>query len=140
MLFLIRVCGSITSISKELSEKKISSHCPLVQANCKVWWWKCYGSRLFCCLRAWSTSLIALIESIMNSLLYQIVLEENSRPFEAKKWRVMDWRRQSPGLNFIEMLWGDLKQAVHARNPSNIAQLKRFCMEEWANILAVDIW
>lgn len=33
--------------------------------------------------------------------------------------------KSEPGsYNQIEMLWGDLKWAVHARNPSNITQLK----------------
>ena len=31
----------------------------------------------------------------------------------------------------MEMLWGDLKWVVHARHPSNITQLKEFCVEEW---------
>lgn len=31
---------------------------------------------------------------------------------------------QSLDLELIEVLWGDLKQAVHARNSSNILQLK----------------
>ncbi|KAI3373739.1 hypothetical protein L3Q82_022323 [Scortum barcoo] len=39
-----------------------------------------------------------------------------------------------PDLNPIEMLWGDLKRAVHARNPSNISQLKEFCIEEWGKL------
>ncbi len=41
---------------------------------------------------------------------------------------------QSPGLNPIEMLWHDLKQSIHARKPSNVAELKQFCKEEWAKI------
>lgn len=106
---------------------------------------------------------LTIIESTMNSSLYQRVLEDNVRPsvgklklnrkwtlqhdndpkhaskstkewLKRKKWKVLEWPSQSPDLNPIEMLWGDLKRAVHARNPSNIAQLKEFCMEEWANI------
>lgn len=53
---------------------------------------------------------------------------------KTKKWRVLEWPSQSPDLNPIEMLWGDLKQAVHARNPSNISQLKEFCIEEWGKL------
>ena len=46
----------------------------------------------------------------------------------------MEWPSQSPDLNPIEILLGDLKWAVHARNPSNIAQLRELYMEEWAKI------
>ncbi len=38
------------------------------------------------------------------------------------------------GLNPTEMLWHDLKQTIHARKPSNVAELKQFCKEEWAKI------
>ncbi|XP_062849643.1 zinc finger protein 638 [Trichomycterus rosablanca] len=51
-----------------------------------------------------------------------------------KKIRTLDWPSQSPDLNPIEMLWQDLKRAVHARCPSNLSQLAEFCMEEWAKI------
>ena len=34
----------------------------------------------------------------------------------------------------MEMLWKDLKQAVHGRKPTNVTELKLFCMEEWAKI------
>lgn len=40
-------------------------------------------------------------------------------PPRRKKWRVLEWPSQSPDFNPIEMLQGDLKQAVPARNPSN---------------------
>ncbi len=40
----------------------------------------------------------------------------------------------SPGLNPMEMLWHDLKQSIHAWKPSNVAELKQFCKEEWAKI------
>ncbi len=43
----------------------------------------------------------------------------------------MEWPSQSPDLNLIEMLWHDLKQSIHARKPSNVAELKQFCKEEW---------
>ena len=43
-------------------------------------------------------------------------------------------RPRSPDLNPIEMLWDDLKRAVHTRHPKNIAELKQFCKEEWSKI------
>ena len=51
-----------------------------------------------------------------------------------KTFKVLPWPSQSPDLNPIEMLWQDLKQAVQARKPSNIQQLKEFCKEEWGKI------
>ncbi len=50
------------------------------------------------------------------------------------KIKVLEWPSQSPGLNPIEMLWHDLKQSIHARKPSNVAELKQFCKEEWDKI------
>ncbi len=46
----------------------------------------------------------------------------------------MEWPSQSLDLNPIEMLWHDLKQSFHARKLSNVAELKQFCKEEWAEI------
>ncbi|KAI4893541.1 hypothetical protein NFI96_034342 [Prochilodus magdalenae] len=40
---------------------------------------------------------------------------------------------QESGLK-IEMLCHDLKQAVHARKTSDVAELKEFSTEEWARI------
>src|SRR4029434_9477715 len=42
---------------------------------------------------------------------------------------------QSPDLN-IKNAWNDLKQAVHARQLSNLTQLEIFCKEEWSKIPA----
>jgi hypothetical protein len=47
----------------------------------------------------------------------------------------LEWPSQSPDLNLIEMLWHDLKRAVHIKNPKNIAELKQFCEEEWSKFL-----
>ncbi|KAK3574432.1 hypothetical protein QTP86_006602 [Hemibagrus guttatus] len=46
----------------------------------------------------------------------------------------LEWPSQSPDLNPIEMLWHDLKKVVHARKPSNVAELQQFCKDEWAKI------
>ncbi|KAF7655117.1 hypothetical protein LDENG_00060660 [Lucifuga dentata] len=46
------------------------------------------------------------------------------------KIKVLECPSQSPDLNPMEMLWQDLKQTVHARKPSNVAELKQFCKEE----------
>ena len=97
----------------------------------------------------------------MNSALYQKILKENVRPsvqdlklkrtwvmqqdndpkhtskstsewLKKPKMKVLEWPSQSLDLNPIEMLWHDLKQAVHAQKPSNVAELKQFYKEEWA--------
>ncbi len=97
----------------------------------------------------------------MNSARYQKILKENVRPsvcdlklkhtwvmqqdndpkhtskstsewLKKNKIKVLEWPNQSPDLNLIEML--DLKQSFHAWKPSNVAELKQFCKEEWAKI------
>ncbi len=53
----------------------------------------------------------------------------------AQEKQILEWSNQSPDLNTIEMLWYDLKQSIHARKPSTVAELKQFCKEEWAKVL-----
>ena len=51
-----------------------------------------------------------------------------------KKIHLLEWPNQSHDLIPIEMLWPDLKRAVHTRHSKNIAELKQFCKEEWSKI------
>nr|ACO14502.1 Transposable element Tcb1 transposase [Esox lucius] len=51
-----------------------------------------------------------------------------------KKINVLEVPSQSPDLNPIERLRGDLKRAVQRRCPNNLTDLEHFCKEEWANI------
>ncbi len=53
---------------------------------------------------------------------------------EEKQNEDFEWPSQSPDLNPIEMLWHDLKKAVHARKSSNVAELQQFCQDERAKI------
>ena len=77
-------------------------------------------------------------QSLMIKTTDQVAVFELSKSttewLDKEKQRVMEWPGQSSDLDPIEMLWGDLKLAVHARHASNIAQLKKFCMEDWADI------
>ena len=50
------------------------------------------------------------------------------------KLKALEWPSQSPDLNPIEMLWFDLKRALHARKPSNLKELRTFYDEEWAKL------
>ncbi len=107
--------------------------------------------------------LAIIIDGTMNSALYQKILKENVRTsvcdlklkhtwvmqqdndpkhtskstsewLKKNKIKVLEQPSQSPDLNPIEMLWHDLKQSIHARKPSNVAELKQFCKEEWVKI------
>ncbi len=115
------------------------------------------------CFTASETGRLAIIDGTMNSALYQKILKENVRLsvcdlklkrtwvmqqdndlkhtskstsewLKKNKIKVLEWPNQSPDLNLIEMLWHDLKQSIHARKPSNVAELKQFCKEEWAKL------
>ncbi len=55
----------------------------------------------------------------------------NSEWLKKNKIKVLEWPNQSPELNLIEMVWHHLKQSIHARKLSNVAELKQFCKGEW---------
>lgn len=57
-----------------------------------------------------------------------------------KKVKVLEWPSQSPDLNIIEPLWGDLKCKVHSRRPKTLHDLGAFCQDEWAAIRPAKIW
>ncbi|KAK3509481.1 hypothetical protein QTP70_035136 [Hemibagrus guttatus] len=115
------------------------------------------------CFAASGPGRLAVINGSMNSAVYQKILKENARPsvcdlklkrtwvlqqdndpkhtskstsewLKKNKMKTLEWPSQSPDLNPIEMLWHDLKKVVHARKPSNVAELQQFCKDEWAKI------
>jgi transposase len=115
------------------------------------------------CFAASRPGQLAIIDGKINSQVYQDILQENVRLsvcqlklnkswvmqqdndpkhgsksttewLKQKKIHLLEWPSQSPDLNPIEMLWHDLKRAIHTRNPKNIAELKQFCKVEWSKI------
>ncbi|KAK3573598.1 hypothetical protein QTP86_030017 [Hemibagrus guttatus] len=115
------------------------------------------------CFAASGPGRLAVINGTMNSAVYQKILKENVRPsvcdfklnrtwvlqqdndpkhtskstsewLKKNKMKTLEWPSQSPDLSLIEMLWHDLKKVVHARKPSNVAELQQFCKDEWAKI------
>ncbi len=112
------------------------------------------------CFAASGPGRLAVINGTMNSAVYQKILKDNVRPSvcdiklkrtwvlqqdndpkhtskstsEWLKKNKMEWPSQSPDLNPFEMLWHDIKKAVHARKPSNVAELLQFFQDEWAKM------
>uniref|UniRef100_A0AAY5LAC0 Tc1-like transposase DDE domain-containing protein n=1 Tax=Esox lucius TaxID=8010 RepID=A0AAY5LAC0_ESOLU len=93
------------------------------------------GSLMFWgCVSSKGTGNLVKIDGKMNAACYQKILavnllswtfHHNSDPkhkarltlqwLQQKKMMVLEWPSQSPDLNIIEPLWGDLIRAVHAR-------------------------
>uniref|UniRef100_A0AAY5L2M0 Tc1-like transposase DDE domain-containing protein n=1 Tax=Esox lucius TaxID=8010 RepID=A0AAY5L2M0_ESOLU len=115
---------------------------------------------LWGCFSSAGTGALVKVEGTMNISKYQAILAQNLQASvrklkmkftfqhdndpkhtsnSTKAWlhqkmiNILEWPSQSPDLNPIEHLWGDLKRAVHRRCPRNLTDLDCFCKEEWAN-------
>ncbi|KAL0160049.1 hypothetical protein M9458_043774, partial [Cirrhinus mrigala] len=53
-----------------------------------------------------------------------------------KHFKVLESPSQSLDLNPVENLWRELKLCVAQRQPQNLKDLEKTCMEKWAKILA----
>ena len=116
---------------------------------------------IWACFTASGPGQLGIIEGKMNSQVYQTILQDNVRMsvhqlklcrrwvmqqdndpkrksttewLQKNKIRLLEWPSQSPDLKPVEMLWIDLKRAIHMRRPKNMTELKQFCQEEWAKI------
>ncbi|KAI3362192.1 hypothetical protein L3Q82_012521 [Scortum barcoo] len=59
-----------------------------------------------------------------------------ARHIARKHFNILEWPSQSPDLNPIENLWRELKLRVAQRQPRNLKDLEKICVEEWAKIPA----
>jgi transposase len=124
------------------------------------------GSLMFWgCVSFHGTGNLVKVEGRMDSVYYQQILNENlhasarklkmGRNFQFqhdndpkhrskstiqwlrnKKVKVLEWPSQSPDLNIIEGVWGELKKAVYKRHPKNLKELEEICHDEWTKLPA----
>uniref|UniRef100_A0A8C7T1N2 Transposase Tc1-like domain-containing protein n=1 Tax=Oncorhynchus mykiss TaxID=8022 RepID=A0A8C7T1N2_ONCMY len=120
---------------------------------------------LWGCFSAKGTGRLHRIEGRMDGVMYHEILANNLLPsvralkmgrgrvFQhdndpkhtaraTKEWlrkkhlKVLEWPSKFPDLNPIENLWRELKVHIAQRQPRNLKDLKKVCMEEWAKIPA----
>ncbi|KAI5615347.1 calmodulin-regulated spectrin-associated protein 2-like isoform X4, partial [Silurus asotus] len=62
------------------------------------------------------------------------VAKSTQKWFSSHKLKVLPWPSQSPDLNPIEIVWGELKRRVRKRGPRTLDDLERLCKKEWSKI------
>ncbi len=120
---------------------------------------------LWGCFSAKGTGRLHRIEGRMDGAIYREILANNLLPsvralkmsrgwvfqhnndpthtagatkecLHKKHFEVLKWPSQSPDLNPIEYIMRELKLCVSQRQPQNLKDLEKTCMEEWAKIPA----
>ena len=105
---------------------------------------------------------LVVVDGIMTAQVYKRILQDNvlqyassnmgpdwvfqqdndpkhtaeivARWFESQNINVLQWPSQSPDLNPIEHLWGELKRRLRGQNVTNKAALLEILMSEWQNM------
>ncbi|KAK3573958.1 hypothetical protein QTP86_032997 [Hemibagrus guttatus] len=79
------------------------------------------------------------LPQLSRTMIQNTPSKSTSEWLKKNKMKTLEWPSQSPDLNPIEMLWHDLKKVVHARKPSNVAELQQFCKNEWAKNSSTEL-
>ena len=89
-----------------------------------------------------ANNLLATVRALGRGWVFQHDNDPKHTASAIKEWlrkkhlKVLEWPRQSPDLNPIENLWRELKVRIAQRQPRNLKDLEKVCMEEWAKIPA----
>lgn len=107
--------------------------------NFTAWRWRCRGLRMLCCSSTCSAhhhrihhefyresegarrTGETITATRQQAKTHQSIHQELTENFKMESWK---------GRVEAQMMWVDLKRAVHARTSSNISQLEEFCIED----------